>query len=93
MTFLPVIFRITKYQLLLKDLLSCSHEETGEIKDGLEVCLSVPRKVNIVLSVDHPFFRSLRFPKWKFKRRLKKFRSARPTYDGLDYAQNNLRIA
>ena len=38
--------RITKYQLLLKDLLSCSTDkEVGEIKEGLDVCLSVPRKV------------------------------------------------
>ena len=42
-------FRITKYQLLLKDLLSCSTDkELGEIKDGLDVCLSVPRKVGAV---------------------------------------------
>lgn len=39
--------RITKYQLLLKDLLSCCEsDEQGEIKDGLEVMLSVPRKAN-----------------------------------------------
>ena len=43
------LFRITKYQLLLKDLLSCSNQdEYGEIKDGLDVCLSVPRKVNVL---------------------------------------------
>ncbi|XP_023330642.1 triple functional domain protein isoform X4 [Eurytemora carolleeae] len=42
--------RITKYQLLLKDLLSCSTEaEYGEIKDGLDVCLSVPRRANDAL--------------------------------------------
>ena len=40
------VCRITKYQLLLKDLLSCSTDkEVGEIKEGLDVCLSVPRKV------------------------------------------------
>src|SRR5699024_10671934 len=39
--------RITKYQLLLKDLLSCTDEgQEGEIKDGLEVMLSVPKKAN-----------------------------------------------
>ena len=42
--------RITKYQLLLKDLLSCSSDqEAGEIKEGLEVCLSVPKKANDAL--------------------------------------------
>jgi len=42
--------RITKYQLLLKDLLSCSTDkELGEIKEGLDVCLSVPRKANDAL--------------------------------------------
>lgn len=39
--------RITKYQLLLKDLLSCCEEGLqGEIKDGLEVMMSVPKKAN-----------------------------------------------
>lgn len=39
--------RITKYQLLLKDLLSCCDEgQEGEIKDGLEVMLRVPKKAN-----------------------------------------------
>ncbi|KAG8197116.1 hypothetical protein JTE90_004375 [Oedothorax gibbosus] len=38
--------RITKYQLLLKDLLSCCEEGQGEIKDGLDVMLSVPKKAN-----------------------------------------------
>ncbi|XP_067120464.1 LOW QUALITY PROTEIN: triple functional domain protein-like [Centruroides vittatus] len=38
--------RITKYQLLLKDLLSCCEEGHGEIKDGLEVMLNVPKKAN-----------------------------------------------
>ncbi|CAG0901712.1 unnamed protein product, partial [Darwinula stevensoni] len=38
--------RITKYQLLLKDLLSCSDEGQGELKDGLEVMLNVPKKAN-----------------------------------------------
>ncbi|ESO86296.1 hypothetical protein LOTGIDRAFT_220800 [Lottia gigantea] len=38
--------RITKYQLLLKDLLTCCEAHTGEIKDGLEVMLNVPKKAN-----------------------------------------------
>ncbi|XP_021366305.1 triple functional domain protein-like isoform X1 [Mizuhopecten yessoensis] len=38
--------RITKYQLLLKDLLSCCEAHTGEIKDGLEVMACVPKKAN-----------------------------------------------
>uniref|UniRef100_A0AAR2LL39 non-specific serine/threonine protein kinase n=1 Tax=Pygocentrus nattereri TaxID=42514 RepID=A0AAR2LL39_PYGNA len=38
--------RITKYQLLLKELLTCCEEGKGEIKDGLEVMLSVPKKAN-----------------------------------------------
>lgn len=43
--------RITKYQLLLKDLLSCCDEgQEGELKDGLEVMLSVPRKANDALN-------------------------------------------
>ncbi|XP_037067885.1 triple functional domain protein-like [Pollicipes pollicipes] len=37
--------RITKYQLLLKDLLSCC-DGHGEIKDGLEVMMNVPKKAN-----------------------------------------------
>ncbi|KAJ8977414.1 hypothetical protein NQ317_000215 [Molorchus minor] len=37
---------ITKYQLLLKDLQSCCQEGQGEIKDGLEVMLNVPKKAN-----------------------------------------------
>ncbi|XP_022663645.1 triple functional domain protein-like isoform X3 [Varroa destructor] len=42
--------RITKYQLLLKDLLSCCEgHEQGEIKDGLEVMLGVPKKANDVM--------------------------------------------
>jgi triple functional domain protein len=42
--------RITKYQLLLKDLLACcSDQDQGEIKEGLEVCLSVPKKANDAL--------------------------------------------
>ena len=41
--------RITKYQLLLKDLQSCCDEGQGEIKDGLEVMLSVPKKANDVM--------------------------------------------
>ncbi|KAM8710185.1 hypothetical protein ACLKA7_016906 [Drosophila subpalustris] len=38
--------RITKYQLLLKDLLSCCEGSHGEIKEGLEVMLNVPKKAN-----------------------------------------------
>ncbi len=42
--------RVTKYQLLLKDLLSCCCEGgQGEIKEGLDVCLSVPKKANDAL--------------------------------------------
>ncbi|CAG9857602.1 unnamed protein product [Phyllotreta striolata] len=41
--------RITKYQLLLKDLLGCCDEGRGEIKDGLEVMLNVPKKANDAL--------------------------------------------
>ncbi|XP_055012937.1 triple functional domain protein isoform X4 [Boleophthalmus pectinirostris] len=38
--------RITKYQLLLKELLTCCEEGKGEIIDGLEVMLSVPKRAN-----------------------------------------------
>ncbi|XP_035392161.1 kalirin isoform X1 [Electrophorus electricus] len=38
--------RITKYQLLLKELLSCCEEGKGEMKDGLEVMLGVPKRAN-----------------------------------------------
>ena len=39
--------RITKYQLLLKDLLSCCDSgQEGEIRDGLDVMLRVPKKAN-----------------------------------------------
>nr|XP_027201672.1 kalirin-like [Dermatophagoides pteronyssinus] len=39
--------RITKYQLLLKDLLSCTDlDQEGELKDGLDVMLNVPKKAN-----------------------------------------------
>lgn len=39
--------RITKYQLLLRDLLqSCDENGQNEIKDGLEVMMSVPKKAN-----------------------------------------------
>lgn len=41
--------RITKYQLLLKDLQSCCEEGKGEIKDGLEVMMNVPKKANDAL--------------------------------------------
>ena len=44
--------RITKYQLLLKDLLSCCEDgEGGELEDGLEVMLSVPRKANDAMNI------------------------------------------
>ncbi|XP_068102365.1 kalirin isoform X5 [Hyperolius riggenbachi] len=43
--------RITKYQLLLKELLSCCEEGKGELKDGLEVMLSVPKKANDAMHV------------------------------------------
>ncbi|XP_051566267.1 kalirin-like [Myxocyprinus asiaticus] len=43
--------RITKYQLLLKELLSCCEEGKGEIKDGLEVMLSVPKRANDAMHV------------------------------------------
>lgn len=32
--------------LLLKELLTCCEEGKGEIKDGLEVMLSVPKRAN-----------------------------------------------
>lgn len=43
--------RVTKYQLLLKDLLSCCEREgvQGEIREGLDVCLNVPKKANDAL--------------------------------------------
>lgn len=46
--------RITKYQLLLKDLLSCC--EVGlqcEVKDALEVMIAVPRKANDAMHLSH----------------------------------------
>uniref|UniRef100_A0A8U8CCB2 non-specific serine/threonine protein kinase n=1 Tax=Geospiza parvula TaxID=87175 RepID=A0A8U8CCB2_GEOPR len=43
--------RITKYQLLLKELLTCCEEGKGELKDGLEVMLSVPKKANDAMHV------------------------------------------
>ncbi|CAK9298959.1 unnamed protein product [Gordionus sp. m RMFG-2023] len=43
--------RITKYQLLMKELLSCidspdSSDQTNEIKDGLDVMSNVPKRAN-----------------------------------------------
>ncbi|XP_077363550.1 triple functional domain protein-like [Festucalex cinctus] len=38
--------RITKYQLLLKELLTCCDEEEGEVKEALEVMLSIPKRAN-----------------------------------------------
>uniref|UniRef100_A0A4W3I7M0 non-specific serine/threonine protein kinase n=1 Tax=Callorhinchus milii TaxID=7868 RepID=A0A4W3I7M0_CALMI len=43
--------RITKYQLLLKELLTCCEEGKGELKDGLEVMLNVPKKANDAMHV------------------------------------------
>nr|2KR9_A Chain A, Kalirin [Rattus norvegicus] len=43
--------RVTKYQLLLKELLTCCEEGKGELKDGLEVMLSVPKKANDAMHV------------------------------------------
>ncbi|VDO95895.1 unnamed protein product [Soboliphyme baturini] len=44
--------RITKYQLLLKDLLHCCEEGKGEIKDGLDVMLNVPKKANDIMHLN-----------------------------------------
>jgi hypothetical protein len=38
--------RITKYQLLLKELQSCCDDADGTLQAGLEVMLSVPRQAN-----------------------------------------------
>ena len=38
--------RITKYQLLLKDLLTCCDDVNGEIKEALDVMTNVPKKAN-----------------------------------------------
>lgn len=44
--------RITKYQLLLNNLLSCCEEGAeGEIKDGLDVMLAVPKKANNAMNL------------------------------------------
>ncbi|TNM94092.1 hypothetical protein fugu_002268 [Takifugu bimaculatus] len=43
--------RITKYQLLLKELLACCEEGKGEIKEGLDVMLSVPKRANDAMHV------------------------------------------
>jgi hypothetical protein len=40
------IQRITKYQLLLKDLLTCCEDNRAETKEALDVMLSVPKKAN-----------------------------------------------
>ncbi|XP_037034473.1 kalirin isoform X5 [Bradysia coprophila] len=45
--------RITKYQLLLKDLQSCCDEGQGEIRDGLEVMLNVPKKANDAIHLSY----------------------------------------
>uniref|UniRef100_UPI00358E47BD kalirin-like isoform X2 n=1 Tax=Myxine glutinosa TaxID=7769 RepID=UPI00358E47BD len=38
--------RLTKYQLLLKDLLTCCQDGTGELKEALAVMLSAQKRVN-----------------------------------------------
>ncbi|XP_030830052.1 kalirin [Strongylocentrotus purpuratus] len=43
--------RITKYQLLLKDLLATCEEGRGEIQDALDVMLTVPKKANDAMHV------------------------------------------
>uniref|UniRef100_A0A6I8PGU4 non-specific serine/threonine protein kinase n=1 Tax=Ornithorhynchus anatinus TaxID=9258 RepID=A0A6I8PGU4_ORNAN len=43
--------RITKYQLLLKELLACCEEGKGELKDALDVMLSVPKRANDAMHV------------------------------------------
>ncbi|KAL7369970.1 hypothetical protein ABVT39_014719 [Epinephelus coioides] len=43
--------RITKYQLLLKELLACCEEGKGEIKEGLDVMLSVPKRANDAMHI------------------------------------------
>ncbi|RNA10990.1 triple functional domain [Brachionus plicatilis] len=40
------IQRITKYQLLLKDLLACCEDNRAETKDALDVMMNVPKKAN-----------------------------------------------
>ena len=49
---LKPVQRITKYQLLLKDLLSCCEEgEGGGIQAALEVMLSFPKKANDAMTI------------------------------------------
>ncbi|XP_077405151.1 triple functional domain protein-like isoform X2 [Vanacampus margaritifer] len=38
--------RITKYQLMLKELRSCYEEDESEVKDALDVMLSIPKRAN-----------------------------------------------
>ena len=40
------IQRVTKYQLLLKDLLTCCEDNRNETKDALDVMVNVPKKAN-----------------------------------------------
>lgn len=47
------IQRVTKYQLLLKDLLSCTEDNRCEIKDALDVMVSVPKKANDAIHLSH----------------------------------------
>jgi hypothetical protein len=47
------IQRITKYQLLLKDLLSCCDQDKNETKDALDVMVNVPKKANDAIHLSH----------------------------------------
>jgi kalirin len=47
------IQRITKYQLLLKDLLTCCEDNRNETKDALDVMLNVPKKANDAMHLSH----------------------------------------
>lgn len=42
----PLSSVLTSRPVLLQELLSCCEEGKGEIKDGLEVMLSVPKRAN-----------------------------------------------
>lgn len=47
------IQRITKYQLLLKDLLGCCEDNRTEIKDAYDVMMNVPKKANDAIHLAH----------------------------------------
>ena len=47
------IQRITKYQLLLKDLVSCCEDNRSETKDALDVMINVPKKANDAIHLSH----------------------------------------